>query len=255
MSTWIENVDAVQIAAALATMMILAWTAGWFRGRWTVLNQLEPADTKADDASLALMGLLLAFTFSMALNKHDHRRAMLVADCNAIGDFSTCASMIDEPQQSQLRDLLRDYVQQRVDLARQGPHPGGLEEHLRFMASSHARMTQAVREAISRNPPVAVPLVNTLNGLTSSHTALLASVRDRLPISVLGLLVLATVAAAGLLGRQQGASPRSRPAHTVCFIALVSFALYITLDLNQPTRGLIRLNAEPLERLLDSMKK
>ena len=40
---------------------------------------------------------------------------------------------------------------------------------------------------------------------------------------------------------------------TLCFILLVTCAVYVTLDLNQPERGLIRINQEPMERLLLSM--
>jgi hypothetical protein len=36
---------------------------------------------------------------------------------------------------------------------------------------------------------------------------------------------------------------------------LVSFAVYVTLDLNQPERGLIRVSQEPIQRLLSSMIK
>jgi len=40
---------------------------------------------------------------------------------------------------------------------------------------------------------------------------------------------------------------------TLCFILLVSVAIYVTLDLNRPDRGLIRVSQEPIERLLSSM--
>ena len=42
-------------------------------------------------------------------------------------------------------------------------------------------------------------------------------------------------------------------AGTTCFIVLVSFAVFVILDLNQPERGLITANQEPIQRLLSSM--
>ena len=42
---------------------------------------------------------------------------------------------------------------------------------------------------------------------------------------------------------------------TVCFIALVALAVFVTWDLNQPSRGLILTSQEPFERLLSSMAK
>jgi len=59
-------------------------------------RRAKAAVSKFLDASLAVLGLLLAFTFSTALVKHDQRRLMVVADSNAIGDFYTCASLLKE---------------------------------------------------------------------------------------------------------------------------------------------------------------
>jgi hypothetical protein len=44
-------------------------------------------------------------------------------------------------------------------------------------------------------------------------------------------------------------------AGTVCCILLVSIAVYVTLDLNRPESGLIRVPQEPIERLLSQMPK
>jgi hypothetical protein len=45
-------------------------------------------------------------------------------------------------------------------------------------------------------------------------------------------------------------------AGTVCFIVLVSFAILVTMDLNQPDRGLITVSSqEPMQRLLSLMSE
>jgi hypothetical protein len=56
-----------------------------------------------------------------------------------------------------------------------------------------------------------------------------------------------------LVGGDQGASDKADLAGTVCFIFLVSFVFYVTLDLNQPERGLITVSQQPIQRLLSSM--
>jgi len=58
-----------------------------------------------------------------------------------------------------------------------------------------------------------------------------------------------------LVGREQGNDDDYDVAGTLCFIFLVSIAVYVTLDLNRPERGLIRVSQEPIERLLSSMPK
>ena len=68
------------------------------------------------------------------------------------------------------------------------------------------------------------------------------------------LLFLAAFVAALLVGREQAASNETDLAGTICFIVLATFIVLIILDLNQPERGLITLNLEPMLRLLSSMK-
>jgi hypothetical protein len=91
------QVDARVTALTLAVAMFATWSAARRIGLrlWTAAS--ESRTTKFDDASLALLGLLLAFTFSMSLGKHEQRRLMVVADGNAIGDFYTCAGLLDDP--------------------------------------------------------------------------------------------------------------------------------------------------------------
>ena len=116
------------------------------------------------------------------------------------------------------------------------------------------RMTALVDQALTAGTPISVSLTNTLNGLISNHAARLAAARDRLPVSVVFLLLLAAVVASLLVGREQGASNETDLAGTFCFIVLATFVVFVILDLNQPERGLITINQEPMLRLLSSMK-
>ncbi len=93
------QVDARATAFALAVAM----AAGWWTGRRLRADAGEARSTKFQDASLALLGLLLGFTFSMSLGKHQQRHLMVVADGNAIGDFYVTAGLLDEPVRSKLQ--------------------------------------------------------------------------------------------------------------------------------------------------------
>ncbi|HEV2174082.1 MAG TPA: hypothetical protein VGR71_10960, partial [Nitrospira sp.] len=85
--TWnMENIfahfDAWLVALSLAVTMLAAWGLGWWIGQAVRQRDGESPASKFDDASLALLGLLLAFTFSTSIGKHDYRRLMVVADSN-----------------------------------------------------------------------------------------------------------------------------------------------------------------------------
>jgi hypothetical protein len=250
----ISEMNPFGAAAILAAAMTIFWAVGWRVGRKVRGAGGEAPESRLDDAALALLGLLLAFTFSMALNKYDRRREALISDSNAIGDFYTCASLLPAPVRPRLQGVIREYTEVRLDLAR-GGWSRRLEDTLSRFAQMHDRMTALVGEALQAGTPIAVPLTDTLNGVTSNHAARLAAVRDRLPSSAVLLLFLAGMLVAGLVGRQQAFSKYPSFAGTATFIAIVALTVLVTLDLNHPTKGLIEVSQEPMQRLLSSMAK
>jgi hypothetical protein len=235
--------------------MLAGWAAGWWAGRRLSRQAPEAPASKFNDAILALLGLLLAFTFSMSLVKHEQRRQLVVTDSNAIGDFYTCASLLKGQVRKNLRDLVYRYVKHRLSLGQSSPDEATLQRMLDEVREVHREMEAFVGEAVNGGTPVVVPLVNTLNALTSSHAARVAAGRDRLPPSIVLLLFLAAVVSMVLMGRQQGAANERRLAATVGFVVLVCMVVWVTLDLNQPRRGWITVSQEPLQRLLAGMEK
>ena len=255
MGAILTDVDAWVLWAGLAAAMVASWGAGWWLGGRLTKEGREARADKFPDASVALLGLLLGFTFSMALSKHDQRRLMVVTDSNALGDFYTCASLVKEPVRGKLRTAIRVYVEHRLALATETLDAPTFEKNLAELVEMHGQMQGLVGEAVDGGTPVTVPLVNTLNEVTSSHAARLAALRDRRPFSVVALLFLAAVVSMLLMGTQQGASKQARPGEMIAFVFLVSMAIWVTLDLNQPQRGLITVSQEPMQRLLAGMDK
>ena len=249
------NIDAWRTAATLGLAMFAAWQLGRWHGRRLRAKSGNVPVSKFEDASLALLGLLLAFSFSLAIVKYDQRRTSLLADTNAIGDFYTCASLIKEPVRTKLRSVIHDYAELRIELSGRRIDEAMLENALGKMQQMQFQMTDFVDQALAAGTPIAVSLTNTLNGLISSHTSRLAAIRDRLPTGVVALLLVTAVVASMLVGREQGASENADLAGTICFILLATFVVYIILDLNQPERGLFTVSQEPMQRLLSSMKK
>ena len=242
------------IALILAVAMLATWSIGRRMGE-RLLHKSGTKPSKFDDASMALLSLLLAFSFGMSIGKHDQRRLAVVADSNAIGDFYTCASLLKEPARTKLQAVIRQYVQVRLYLVRSARRSSDLESALAKSSQLHTQMTEIVEHALTDRTPIAVSLTNTLNAVTSNQASRLAAYRDRLPASILYLLFACSIVTVLLIGREQGATTNSDIAGTLCFIFLVSIAVYVTLDLNLPEGGLIRVSQEPIERLLSSMPK
>ncbi len=248
----IAGLDIRILALTVAVAMLAAREIGKRMGA-RLPREGGAKPSKFLDATIALFGLLLAFTFGMSIAKHDQRRLAVVADSNAIGDFYTCAALLKEPTRMKLQGTIRQYTQLRLELARAENGGSGLESALAKFDRMHNQMTELVGQALSDGTPIAVSLTNTLNAVTSNQVSLLAAYRDRLPASIVTLLFVSAIATTLLIGRAQGIAQSSDVAGTLCFVLLVSLAIYVTLDLNRPERGLIRVSQEPIERLLSSM--
>jgi hypothetical protein len=249
----IHQIDAWVAALVFSVVMLACWRIGWRSGRLSPGEADYDPALKFTDASMALLGLLIAFSFAMAEGRHDQRRLMLVAESNAIGDFYTCASLLNEPRRSSLKTLIRTYAQNQIqDLSRFRPE-SEQRETVRKNWELQGRMTELVAAAITEGTPIALSLTNTLNEVTSANASRLAAYDETLPWSIQLLLLLAAGLPAFLTGRIQGASQKIRLPGTIGFIVLVTLAIFVTLDLNQGRRGLIQVSREPFERLLQSM--
>jgi hypothetical protein len=67
---------------------------------------------------------MLGFTLAMALPRFDLRKHLVVAEANAIGPTSLRARLLPEPQRSQARALLLQYVQVRYACSQVAPGAG-----------------------------------------------------------------------------------------------------------------------------------
>lgn len=247
-------IDERLIAVTLAVAMLAAREVGKWMGR-SLLVKGNPKPSKFDDAAIALTGLLLAFAFGTSFAKYDQRRMAVVADSNAISDLYTCAGLLKEPTRTELQSVVRQYAQLRLELARAPMDDALLDSALTKFDLMHRQMNELVGQALADGTPIAVSLTNALNAVSSNQALRLAAFRDRLPGTILFLLVASAVITALLIGREQGSTGNYEVAGTLCFILLVSLALYVTLDLNQPGRGFMRASQEPIERLVSSMRK
>jgi hypothetical protein len=248
----LEQFPAWLTVLGIAATMFVAWNVGHWQSRRRPVTA-NPPDSKIADASLALLGLLLAFTFSMSLGKHDERLSAVLAESNAIGDFYTCATLLKEPIRPQLQAVIREYTQHRMDVSQNIDRTDVLEAHIQQCQAAQGRMTDLVAQALADGTPAAVPLTNSLNNLTSNYAARIFALHNRLPWSIVVVLFVASVVAMLLMGHQHGATRKPGVAGVAGFILLVSLVVFVILDLNQPHSGLIMVSQEPMERLRASL--
>ncbi|MBK8273408.1 MAG: hypothetical protein IPK89_10985 [Sphingomonadales bacterium] len=78
----------------------------------------EAAEGYLLSATLALLGLLIAFTFSLAISRFDARRQLVVNEANAIGTAWLRAGLASSPQDDALQRAIARYTDVRLGLSR-----------------------------------------------------------------------------------------------------------------------------------------
>jgi hypothetical protein len=201
---------------------------------------------------LGLLALLLAFSFSMALDRYEERRHLVVQEANAIGTAYLRAQMLDEPHRSRLSGLLVEYTDNRIELASAATGRGKplLARNDRLLTDIWAAVA-ASRESALRHG-ITTALLMTYNEVIDLDTERKVARQMRVPTAVL-LLLYGFLIMTGLVLGYVLEERRSRLGAGVLFLIL-SLYIGIISDLSRPAAGTIRESQEPMLMLRQSMK-
>ena len=212
-----------------------------------------------EGAVFALLGLLIAFTFSGAASRFDARRDLIVQETNAIGTAYLRLDLLPAGAQPALRDLFRRYVDSRLETYRKIPDVEAVKAELaRSTALQGEIWTQAV--AASRlegaPPPAAMLLLPALNDMIDITTTRAMAARMHPPLVIFAMLFGLGLASALLAGYGMAGGKSRNWLHMIGFAAVMAVAVYVILDIEFPRLGLIRVDAfdQALVELRASMK-
>ena len=244
------------LIAVLLVVIVGAALIGLFVGRSRRERHpdLKESSGVLQGALLGFMGLVLAFGLSLALGRYEARRAAVVDDANTIGTTYLRAQTLPEPIRSRSLDLLVKYTDVELALTEEKP---GSDPAAATIAQGSALQDQLWAEAgvAVRKEPTATAArlyVESLNEMIDQQTVRVAELNNRVPTEVLLLELIGAAAAMFLVGLHVGLLGRSL---TPLLLAagLVSFLLFVTFDLDRPTRGYIQVPDAPLAALRESM--
>jgi hypothetical protein len=198
-----------------------------------------------DAAVFALLGLLIAFTFSGAALRFDDRRHLIVEETNDIGTAYLRIDLLSPAAQPALRDAFRKYVDARIAAYGKLPDAAAAQVELDRASVWQARIWRQAVAGVrdpDASPGAAILLVPALNAMFDITTTRAMATRMHPPTIVFGMLFGLAVAAALLAGYAAGGAS-SRPwLHALVFAAAMALAAYVILDLEFPRRGLIRVD-------------
>ena len=192
-------------------------------------------------ASLGLMALLLGFTVSMAVARYDERRSMMVAEGNAIGTFIYRTDLMPAEPRGRALAALEDYVSARVEVGRQGVSKPELAEARGRQAVAQQKVWQAVVDTAGIVPDGSyrILIVGSANEMFDMAAARDVALENRLPHTLVLLLLFFPLASMVLIGYVSGQSARAHALASFEMVLLLTLVLALIADLNRPRRGTI----------------
>lgn len=242
-------IDLVPLAAIPAVLVVLFFVAadvGFRCHRRFGGNGGAEDETQVLSTALLVLALLLGFTFSMALNRYDERRQLVVQEANDIGTAWLRAGLVPAPHGPALQAPLADYARVRMT----SPRPEETEKLARAAALRNEVWARTGPAQAVLDGPRAVSLVSAINAVLDTGTQREKAVAARVPGEVILLLVIFASVACFLLGYTLDAhGHRHRFASAILFL-LMGLTIMLILDLDRPADGAILIDQSAMESLV-----
>jgi hypothetical protein len=193
----------------------------------------------------ALLGLLLAFSFSGAATRFDARRQQIVEEANDIGTAYLRIDLLPAGAQPELRETFRRYTDSRLTAYRKVPDFDAVRAELAHGADLQKRIwAQAVAGSRDADSPAArmllLPALNAMFDITTSRT-FAAQVHP--PALVFVMLLVLVLASSFLAGHAMATAKHRGRLHMLCFAVVMAATAYIILDFEFPRLGFMRIDA------------
>jgi hypothetical protein len=220
---------------------------------------LAKGGASADAATFALLGLLIAFTFSGAASRLQDRRDLIVDEANAIGTAYLRVDLLPSDVQPQLRELFRRYTDTRVAVYSQALDAAATEARRVETAELQREIWTIASSAVQREgvpTSTSTLALGALNAMIDIAATREMATQSHPPIVVFLLLAGISLLCSVLIGYGTSQNARRSWLHTVTFAAIISLTVYVIIDLEFPRVGLIRVDAadEMLVKVRDGMR-
>jgi hypothetical protein len=242
---------ALAIAAAFFIGALISLQFGRYLGlRYRKRNEGTGALATVEGAIFGLMGLLLAFTISGALQRFDDRRQLVIQEATAATTAYDRLNLFGGDEARRLQDSLKEYVRARVELYRMAHDFLLLQRAEDFSDPQEEKVLElknklwdaAVAACAQPNfRPACALSLPTLNSLFEV-ARLRAGAAEKHPPQIIYFMLFGLGLGCSLLaGFGMAASAGRSWIHMLIFAGTLTVALYVVTDMEYPRLGLIRI--------------
>ncbi len=248
----VRNSPFLLFALSLFAMWLSARIGAFFRRRRPLKEDAREEFGFVQAATLTLLGLIIGFSFSMAIGRYDQRRNYEEAEANAIGTEYVRIGLLPAADAARARALLTKYLSLRI-LFYQTREERQLRQVNADTAQLQAELWSAVQApALAQPTPVMALAVSGMNDVLNSQGYTQAAWWNRIPTAAWGLMIAIAVCCNVLVG-YGGRSAEAKASLLFVLPMVVSIAFLLIADIDSPRGGLIHVPAQNLVSLSQSL--
>jgi hypothetical protein len=203
-------------------------------------------------ATLTLLGLIIGFSFSMAIGRYDLRKSYEEAEANAIGTEYVRADILPAADAQKVRVLLANYTKQRI-LFYDASSRQELDRVNADTAALQSEMwSSVIGPATSQPTPLMALVVSGMNDVLNSQGYTQAAWWNRIPVSAWILMLVIASCCNFVIGY----SVIRGHLESVVFLVLnvvLSVSFFLIADIDSPRGGIIRVRPQNLLSLSQSL--
>ena len=231
----------------IVLILLIGFEIGFRIGRWWQTR--TPEDTEGPTgvlvgSLLALMAFLLGITMSMADDRFDARRALVLEESNAIGTAYLRAGYIPAPMSEESRELIRQYAPLRVAVNDKAQLAANLRTSQEILNELWARAEIVGRDFSTDSNSLYIESLNDVIDLNTSRT--IAGIYGRVPETIVLLLLFGSALTLGMVGYGAGLTYKRSAITALTLCIALAAVLTLVIDLDRPRDGFIQVSQEPL---------
>ena len=242
-----------------AISLIVLWLSAWIGRSFLRTQHKLDTDTHEDlgiilAATLTLLGLIIGFSFSMAIERYDQRKNFEEAEANAIGTEYVRADLLPVADAEKIRSLLQNYLDQRI-LFYTAQHDRLLQQKINIRTTQlQNELWSAIQAPAAAQPtPIVALAVAGMNDVLNSQGYAQAALWNRIPVAAWILMTMIAICCNVLVG--YGLRDATRETKLLPVLPLiVSIAFMLIADIDAPRHGVIRVAPQNLIALAESLR-
>ena len=199
----------------------------------------------AESAVFALLGLLIAFTFSGAYDRYEIRKMHILQEANVFDTAYELIDLVPAKYQATLRQDIRQYLDLHIASYNDIPYTTRVDRDLDKAIDIQHKIWKTVvtaSEEKSSNNLTQLVIPGMSKMFEISHEGINMTLIHP-PAVIFVLLVGLAVLGAFLVGYNAAENKQKYPVHLLCYVLLTAFTLYVIVNLEYPRVGFIRFNS------------